>query len=456
MLPESVCSIYSKRIFRYFIAVIVFLSACKPELDGPKYTSGTADFSRYVAIGADYTAGYLDHALTLEGQRRSYPALLSSCFSVAGGGTFRQPLVSPGNGYGFDFVKEKSRGRVQLVSYVNCLLQSDLGLEQLSVNAADIGWIGDQGPYNNLGIPGAKTFNLNSQIFGKGTIGNPFFYRIASDTGGVGGLSSTTLGDASLVNPSFFTLWIGLNDVLLNALAGGEANGSPTVQITSNAVFDASVDTIVTSLTSNGALGVIANIPDLTEFPFFKAIPYNGLLLDSLQADSLNATSPPGISFTAGANPFVISNPGGGSIRQIKEGELILLSITMDSLRCYGKGTPQKPISSKYVLDTAEINAIRQATQAYNAKLKNAATLKNLAFVDMNAIFKQFSAGYVFNGVSFSNQYLRNSVFSLDGIHPCSRGYAIIANEFVKVINAKYNSNLPLVDVNASPGNLFP
>jgi len=456
MLPESVCSIHSKCSFRYVIAVILLFSACKPELEGPKYTSGTADFSRYVAIGADYTAGYLDYALTIDGQRSSYPALLSSCFSVAGGGSFRQPLVNPGNGYGFDFVNEKSRGKVRLVNYINCNLQADLGLEQLSVNTQDIGWIGHQGPFNNLGIPGAKSFNLNSQTFGKGTIGNPFFYRIASDTGGVGLLSSTTLGDASLLNPTFFTLWIGLNDVLLNALAGGEANGSPTVQLTSNAVFDASIDTIVTSLTSNGALGVIANIPDLTAFPFFNAIPYNGLILDSAQAATLNLTSPPGISFQAGANRFVISNPGGGSIRQIKEGELILLSITTDSLRCYGKGTPQKPISSKYVLDSAEVSAIRQATLAYNAKLKSAATLKNLAFADMNALFRQFSGGYVFNGVSFSNQYLKNSVFSLDGIHPCSRGYAIIANEFVKVINAKYNSNLPQVDVNASPGNLFP
>jgi hypothetical protein len=44
--------------------------------------------------------------------------------------------------------------------------------------------------------------------------------------------------------------------------------------------------------------------------------------------------------------------------------------------------------------------------------------------------------------------------FSLDGIHPTSQGYGIIANEFIKAVNTKYNASIPLVDVSTIPGSL--
>lgn len=457
MWQDLVCSMHFKKLLRYFIAVILFISACKPELEGPKYTSGNADFSRYVAIGGDYTAGYVDQALTIQGQNESFPALLSSLFSLVEGEEFYQPLVNPGNGFGYNFVTAEPNGKWSLLNYTDCGSQPAFKISIAAINSNDYNWIGNKGPYNNLGVPGAKSYNLYSQIFGKGgTIGNPFFHRFASDTGGTSGLSSTVLGDASLLNPTFFTLWIGINDVLLNAMAGGEANGNSNLEITSTSSFEASIDTIATSLVSNGAFGVIANIPDVTTFPFFNAIPYNGLLLDSAEATALNATSPPGVFFKAGYNAYVVKDPGTSTIRQLKKGELLLLSISPDSVRCFGKGTPQNPIASRYVLDSAEVSKIKSATIAFNNKLKSAATVKNLAFADMYSFFNRLSTAYEFNGVGYSNAYLKNSFFSIDGINPCSKGYAIIANEFIQVINARYNSNLPQVDANHYSGISFP
>jgi len=40
-------------------------------------------------------------------------------------------------------------------------------------------------------------------------------------------------------------------------------------------------------------------------------------------------------------------------------------------------------------------------------------------------------------------------LFGLDGIHPTNTGYAVIANEFLKVINSTYGTNFPLADLNA-------
>jgi hypothetical protein len=38
---------------------------------------------------------------------------------------------------------------------------------------------------------------------------------------------------------------------------------------------------------------------------------------------------------------------------------------------------------------------------------------------------------------------------SFDGIHPSNTGYAIIAYEFIKAINAAYGAHIPEVDVKA-------
>jgi len=450
-------SINSKNSIGCLFVLSLLMLGCKPTLDEPKYTAGEADFSSYLAIGSNTTAGYMNNALTLEGQLQSFPALLANQFSLAGGGSFNQPLVNAGNGYSYDFVALTAEGKLNLINSINCKGLNDVDLKVSSVNTDDRRWIGNKGPFNNMGIPGAKSFNLYSQLFGKGGVtGNPYFYRMASDTGASSGLSSTVLGDASMVDPTFFTLWIGAHDVLWYAIAGGEPGGEIFYNITPTSQFDASIDTIISELTSGGAKGLVANIPDIADLPFFNTIPYNGLILTQAQADSLNLLSPPNITFQAGANPYVVSNQGGSTIRQLKEGEYLLSSIKRDSLLCFQKGTPQLPIESFKVLDTLEVSNIRTAIQTFNSKLRTAALSKDLAFADMHSLYKSIKKGIVFNGANYSTAYLKESAFSLDGIHPNGRGYAIIANEFIRVINAKYGSNLPIVDVNASNGILFP
>ncbi|MFN8155184.1 MAG: SGNH/GDSL hydrolase family protein [Bacteroidia bacterium] len=458
MVQAWVFSMRSKRLLRYVAAVSLLFSSCKPSLDEPRYTSGTADFSSFVAVGTGYTAGISNGALTRTGQLESFPALLASKFALAEGGSFRQPLVNPGNGFGFNPLTQQYSGVYKLVNQINCLGKSDVMVKQLSVNTADFSYIGLDGPYNNMGVPGAKSYNLYSQTFGKGgSNGNPYYHRFATDTGSVGGLSSTVIGDALLNEPTFFTLWIGNSDVLNFATIGGLNIGNPDYEITPVPTFEAALDTIVESLTSNGAEGVIANIPDVTELPFFSTIPYNGLALTQAQADSLNLVAPVGITYQAGANPFVVySGATGGAIRQLGAGELVLSSVSIDDIRCNKLGTSLNPIPSGYILDSTEVAQIKNAITGYNTKLRNTANLYNLAFADMNAYFKQLKAGVVFNGAEYSISYLSGGAFSLDGVHPNGRGYALIANEFIRVINARYNSNLPLCDVNASTGVLFP
>jgi len=62
----------------------------------------------------------------------------------------------------------------------------------------------------------------------------------------------------------------------------------------------------------------------------------------------------------------------------------------------------------------------------------------------------------VYNGVNFSTQFVTGGAFSLDGIHLNSKGNALLANEFIKVINQYFGANIPGINANAYNGVKFP
>jgi lysophospholipase L1-like esterase len=57
------------------------------------------------------------------------------------------------------------------------------------------------------------------------------------------------------------------------------------------------------------------------------------------------------------------------------------------------------------------------------------------------------TAGISANGFTVTSTYVTGGAFSLDGVHPSPRGYALIANKFLEAINAKYGSNFKNVDL---------
>src|SRR5690606_32518981 len=89
-----------KNIFKYSFALLAIgLVSCEPEFDNPVtdegfYSSGTANFSKYVAVGNSLTAGYGSGALYITGQEDSYPNLMAQQFAFVGGGDFSQPLMN--------------------------------------------------------------------------------------------------------------------------------------------------------------------------------------------------------------------------------------------------------------------------------------------------------------------------------------------------------------------------
>src|ERR1700741_225278 len=93
------------RKYIYVVAGLLLLSACKPEISTVKPSKGSADFSKYIAVGNSLTAGYADGGLYLEGQLNSYPAIMAKQMLAVGGGEFKQPLFSTDQANGSGYLK---------------------------------------------------------------------------------------------------------------------------------------------------------------------------------------------------------------------------------------------------------------------------------------------------------------------------------------------------------------
>jgi len=268
-----------KTKYIWLLAVLLAFTACESDDssdDGngseplPALIAGEADFSKYVAIGNSLSAGYSDGTVFLAAQQNSFPKILSEKFSLIGGGNFTQPLVN--DNYGGLAVGGTRIASPRLVTTGGAPLSLESVIGPVTVST-DIVLNNPTGPFNNMGVPGAKSFHLLAPGYGNianfPAAANPYFVRMTGSTP-----DATVLELAMAQSPTLFSLWLGNNDVLLYAFYGGDQS---IESITDQGTFDAAYGAIVTTLTSGGAKGVVANIPDILDLPHFTAVPHDPL-----------------------------------------------------------------------------------------------------------------------------------------------------------------------------------
>ncbi len=261
----------------------VYSPITEPVVDAIAVSAGSADFSKYVAVGASFTAGFTDGALFKAGQKNSFPNILASKFAMDDdGNTFTQPLMN--DNIGGYLIGGQQQGEPRL--YFN-------GVGPVRLSATPTTEIGNisTGPYSNMGVPGIKSYHLSLKNYGALAAlpnANPYFIRMASSPG------TSVLEDVLAQKPTFFSLSeIGGNDILDYAVKGGydavnmqdaiyqEGNLDPSTyganDITDPNVFAASFSGAVDALTAGGAKGVVATVPYITSLPYFTTVPYNPL-----------------------------------------------------------------------------------------------------------------------------------------------------------------------------------
>ncbi len=278
--------------------------------EDPTPSKGSADFTKFIALGDSYTAGMQAGSLFNDGQAVSMGKMLADQFTTVGGGAFNQPDIGSVNGFNSSASNPGGgiiRGRFLLFDPdgdvdpdgTGCQTSRSAGPKAAGTplttttcpstvttpampapyNTADLpgAFAGDKAALNNFGVPGTRVFHTTAAAFGNPTpgVGNPYYARFATAPG-----TSLLLTDAASKGGSFFLLYLGNFDILNYATAGalGSLNGTGSIDLTPQATFDFTFD-----LNLNGLLavpnskGVVGTIPDITTLPFFTTVTWNAI-----------------------------------------------------------------------------------------------------------------------------------------------------------------------------------
>lgn len=446
-----------KKKYLFILPVVVFLASCDPSvkdaIDQDTYYPGEANFSSYVAIGNSLTAGYMDGTVFKSGQEYSFPNILAGQFKVVGGNDFTQPsfeddvanvggLILNGN------VIAPTRLIMNMSTNSPENIKGTVTIEVASQQKK---------AYHNAGVSGAKSFHLLAPGYGSlagvanGTA-NPYFVRTATSE------STTIMQDALSLNPTFFTNWIGSNDVLAYATSGGdgidqnELGGlDPALygsnDITHVGVFANVYETITGLLVENGAKGVVATIPDVTAIPFFTTVPYNPIAPELIGEQNIGV-----LNELVGFLKTILDEAQQGDRLEFfskdKPNALLIQDKTLvDMSSLLELGLTQAANAGYFEFNEQEIKMMSQAYgQARHAKASDLILLTSSAQigVPLEQTGNPGVDALLINGVSFplGDEFVLNPVEQTK-IKSATQGF----NLAIKSVASKYS--LAVVDMNA-------
>lgn len=508
-----------KNIHIYILLTItLIISSCTQEvinLEDPKDPepgcnscppgagSGSASFDKFVTIGNSFVAGFQAGALYDAGQQNSMAKMIAQQLACAGGNaTFNQPDINSLNGFNLQLsVPDQGiiLGRMVLLDDGSGPAPAPSGAPGVPFpyNTADLptAFSGDKAALNNFGVP--FLFLGQALIPGTGNPASPYYNplwaRFASSPG-VKSIVEDALGAAG----SFYLIWLGIDDALLNAAMGAD----DTYPLTSVADFNLQFNGLIaTMLTLNPVFkGVVGNIPSLVTYPYFTIIPYNTIALDAATASSVQdglATNYNAflnamvgfqvisgeerdkrlLNYVEGDNSvlivdetltnlkdYMVANEAGALVpfaqaRQTTATDLIPLSAGAVLGTPY-LGIPTAiqgvswPIADQYALTVTEITQIETNIAGYNSIIDGAVSGSGdrLVVADVKTTYNTLlgasisNSGLVVDGVTIATTFVPPAgAYSEDGLHPNDRGYAFTANIFIEAINSKFGATVPTI-----------
>jgi lysophospholipase L1-like esterase len=366
-------------------------------------SQSSISFASYFSVGDSLAAGFSSGSLVETNQVNSVPALIAR---QAGAADFQQPLVSePGI--------PPQLALVSLVpSPVIAPKATSSGLPK-NLNLSR--------PYNNMAVPGATSVDALTRT---------------TDNGGLHDLilrgKGTQVAQVAAARPSFGTLWIGNNDVLGAALRGRAIDG---ITLTPTATFRQVYGQIVGALRASGTKVIAANLPDVTTIPFVTTIkPY-----------IVNPST--GQPVLINGNRVALIGPNG----PLSPGTFVTLPAS--SLLAQGIGVPAalggtgQPLPDEVILDEGEVALIRDHVNQNNQAIQEICSQAGFPVFDIHSLLDEFAQqGRVVGGVRLTTDFLTGGIFSYDGVHPSTLGYAVVANEWISAINANGGA-VPLIDL---------
>jgi lysophospholipase L1-like esterase len=425
-------------------AVFLGCSVDYPKADDGSFSAGTANFNKYVAIGNSLTAGVQSGGLKEAFQDISYPRMIANRLGIADAE--------------FTYNNFPDSGTVGTLVLLGFSTTTGSPVFRTTTASTVPGNSLQATPYENLGVPTAFLYDfLNASGSTNGTswsqtrLGttNPLFDPIVR--------GQTQFQNLRLLNPTFVTFHLGNNDILGYATNGAGLNGNfgaiagvpPYTPVTTaddvvplGYNFTAGYAAAMDSLATLGADVALVNIPYVTAIPYFTAVNKDSVTVNlNPPAKAKIYTAETDVRYVT----LAASNVLGSLSDAIGDG---------NSATPYGLH-PLDPLSGKYTLTTTEVSSINAIIDGYNAVIAAQATAHGWALVDVNDLFNQIAAvsgptGSGYNaggGIRVKTDFITGGLFSYDGVHPTSLGYAILANEVIKSVNEHYGSTITQVSV---------
>lgn len=426
----------------YLIGVsLLVLTSCRPTLEVPEPTAGVLALGQYVAIGDGYTAGISNARLSdsigqtgwyKESQSYSFPALMAEQFALALDYPFTQPPIS-GQGTGRLFIESMSDPICDFEESTPVIwfAEADPFWDQLSPSAVP----------DNLGFPGMAIQGVNDPIQKEQ---NPGWQLLNGKN------LQTYRGLVAQSRPGFFSLFLGLEDVLSFAVSGGELNQFPP----KHEIAQHLEELLETALTVPGSYGVVANLPDPISFPYFTRIKNQFRNIENCKESSL---------------PIYITQQGGNVTLASSADRILLPAGSLLGTEFIGNGPfgliSTNPIPSRWVMDEADLVQLRMHVSILNSVVDSLVTefnsragFQRLAIVDLNNTFDHLYEGIQEDGLTLTNDYLTGGIFSLDGLYLTPRGNAWLANQFISTINqvSAFGATIPPLNITDFPGVRYP
>lgn len=433
-------------------------SGCDPELPeaAPAPAAGSADFSAYVAVGDDYTAGTTNGGLTPNGQQSAFPELLARQFALVSPGRLITPLLPAGTATPNLAVEELTPRGLPLLIWVpvpGAVVDSIPGTSACDPTRFQFTrWDGAAaGLPGNLGVPGLKLSQLATPGLGNevnqasatADSYNPYFERLlpAGDN-----RSYFDVLSATRRSRTFFTVLLGLSDFLPYVRSGGTCGTLPAV-----GALTTRIATLLDTLTANGSKGAVITLPTLKDLPLTR---------------TRVAAVPALLGLTAGT-PLFVESTTPGARPTVLDGTTIVLSSLLGRIgrlelangqpadSAFGL-TRHNPLRRRDVLLDADAQRVNNLIGVINDVIFNqsrsGAKAAQLAYVNGGELFQNLGrTGLLVDGVRYGPDPITGNFYTIDGYSLSPRGNALVANTVLSAINTKFGGHLPLLDPNEFP-----
>ena len=393
------------------IGVAVFGAACADPASAPIRTpSAEPDFAkvtvartfaRYVAMGTSNSMGVQSAGVFASAQRAAWPAILAA----RAGAQFSLPLLQD-PGCPPHLISPLAANLALVGAFAAFGAGDDLVTAAMETCAPLVSGI--TLPTNSVAISGAKA---RTALYSTPESEQAINARRGELYSRVLPAGKTQVTAMLAQNPTFVSVELAANEVL-------PASTGRLSAMTPYEDWERDFDQILDSVRTTGARALLVGLPaNAANFPsvrrareFFNEWPYLLTL---------------GISVST--NCYYSSNyifiPGY---------ILTLLSQTPTTATC-----ADVPGAVDYVITSSDLTAINNRMAQINTHIQSKATQFGYAFFTIGTLYDLPKGSLDLYDVLFSSSPFGANI-SLDGVHPSSRGQAILADAAVQAINSKY------------------